>query len=177
MPTSVVLPDTIISHTHAHRHTRHDHPQPPQRHVSVMARVTRNIARQQDVPHSHNNTALHKHNNWHTAARTPRTARHTAPTTPHTATEITPNHTHSIRATLTSELSGWSALTGCCRRVGCYSSSSPCTTHEQPSRHTMAPDPRQPPTTNRRASRRIHRIESNESQSAHCMLSITHNTV
>jgi hypothetical protein len=60
-------------------------------------------------------------------------------------------HTQSFRATLTLELSDCPASTGCCRRVGCCTATSPCRTHEQPSRHTMAPDaapdPSQPPAT------------------------------
>jgi hypothetical protein len=40
-----------------------------------------------------------------------------------------------------------------------------------------AADPSQPPTTHRGASHNINQIKSNESQSAHCMLSLTHNTV
>jgi hypothetical protein len=106
MPTSAALPATITQHTHASTHTRHDKPQPPQRHVSVMARVTQkqrtqqathrtshtrtqhahiSTARPHDVPHSRNHCTLRKHHSTHTAARTPHTARHTAPTTPHTA--------------------------------------------------------------------------------------------
>jgi hypothetical protein len=95
--------------------------------------------------------------------------------------KITPSHTRGLRATLTAELSGCPASTGCCRRVGCCTSTIPCRTHEQPSRHTMAPDaapdPSQPPATHRSAAHNINRIQSNESQSVHCMLSLTHNTV
>jgi hypothetical protein len=35
----------------------------------------------------------------------------------------------------------------------------------------------QPPATHRSAAHSINQIKSNESQSAHCMLSLTHNTV
>jgi hypothetical protein len=40
-----------------------------------------------------------------------------------------------------------------------------------------AADPSQPPATHRSASHSINQIKTNESQSAHCMLSLTHNTV
>jgi hypothetical protein len=45
-----------------------------------------------------------------------------------------------------------------------------------------AADPSQPPATHRIAAQRSawhqsNQIKSNESQSAHCMLSLTHNTV
>jgi hypothetical protein len=52
---------------------------------------------------------------------------------------------------------------------------------EQPLRHTMAPDadadPSQSRATHRSASHSINQIKSHESQSAHCMLSLNHNTV
>jgi hypothetical protein len=117
-------------------------------------------ARPHDVPHSHNHCALHSDHRMHTAARTPRTARHTAPTTPHAAHTKSHPVTHAARVrTLTSELSGCPASTGCCRRVGCCKATTACRTHEQPSRHTMAPDaatdPSQPPATHRSASHNI----------------------
>jgi hypothetical protein len=40
-----------------------------------------------------------------------------------------------------------------------------------------APDPSQPPATHRGAAQNINQVKSNESQSVHCMLSLTHNTV
>jgi hypothetical protein len=40
-----------------------------------------------------------------------------------------------------------------------------------------AADPSQPPTTHRGESHDINQIKSIESRSAHCMLSLTHNTV
>jgi hypothetical protein len=125
--------------------------------------------------------ALRNHHRMHTAARTPHTARHTAPTPTRRPQKITPSHTRGFRATLTIELSGCSASTGCCRRVGLPTCSTPCRTHEQPSRHTMAPDaapdPSQPPTTQCGAAHSINQVKSNESQSTHCMLSLTHNSV
>jgi hypothetical protein len=48
--------------------------------------------------------------------------------------------THGYRATLTEELSGCPASTECCQRVGCWTTAGTCRTHEQPWRHTMAPD-------------------------------------
>jgi hypothetical protein len=40
-----------------------------------------------------------------------------------------------------------------------------------------AADPSEPPATQRGASHSINQVKSNESQSAHSMLSLTHNTV
>jgi hypothetical protein len=95
--------------------------------------------------------------------------------------KITPSHTRGLHATLTIVESGCPASTGCCRRVCCRTSSTVCRTHEQPSRHTMAPDaapdPSQSPATHRSASHVTNQIRSNEGQSVHCMLSLTHNTV
>jgi hypothetical protein len=51
----------------------------------------------QDVPDSHNNTALRKHHCTQAAARAPHTARYTTPRTPHTAHAQPPRHTH-VRA-------------------------------------------------------------------------------
>jgi hypothetical protein len=45
------------------------------------------------------------------------------------------------------------------------------------SHHGTAADPSQPPATQRSAVHSINHIKSNESQSAHCMLSLTHNTL
>jgi hypothetical protein len=92
-------------------------------------------ARPHDVPHTTNHCALRSDHRMHTAARTPRTARHTAPTTPHAAHRKSHPVTHAASATLTSELPGCPASTGCCRRVGCSTTPSSCMTHEQPSRH------------------------------------------
>jgi hypothetical protein len=82
--------------------------------------------------------------------------------------KITPSHTRRLRATLTAELSGCRASTGCCRRVGWRASPAACRTHEQRSRHTMAPDaahdPSQPPATHRSESHSINQIKTNESQ-------------
>jgi hypothetical protein len=78
------------THTRVHRHTRCDKPHPPQRHVGVMARVTKNTARQQATHRaSHTHT---QHTNTHvsharttscTAATTAQCAHITARTPPH----------------------------------------------------------------------------------------------
>ncbi len=96
----------------------------------------------------------------------------------HRQQKITPSHTRGRRHTLTTELSGCPASTGCCRTVGCQSSTTACRTHE----HTMASDtatadPSQPPATHPRTPHSINQITPDESQSAHCTLSLTHNTV
>jgi hypothetical protein len=168
-----------------------------------MARVTQNSTRPQPTQR----TSYTRMQNTDTQAPHARTTSRTAPTTTQCAiitactplrarhaqhgtqlrpphTPPTENHTQSHTRpppTLTSELSGCPASTGCCRTVGCCTSTSTCRTHEQPSRHTMAPeaaaDPSQPPTTHLSAAHNINQVKSNESQSAHCMLSLTHNTV
>ncbi len=79
-----------------------------------------------------------------TPPRTPPRTHHTqqgsqlrAPNTlPTVAQKITPSHTRPLRTTLTPVESACSASTECCRRVGWCTKSSPCRTHEQPSRHT-----------------------------------------
>jgi hypothetical protein len=178
MPTSAALPATITPQTGARRHMRCDKPHPAQR--------KRHGAPAQRTPTTHTPHIAHSHTN--TQAPHARTTSRTAATTPHCAiiTARTPQHTchtqrtRGLRATLTIVESGCPASTGCCRRVGYRSSTSTCRTHEQPSRHTMAPDadadPSQLPTTHRSASHNINQVKSNENQSAHCMLSLTHNT-
>jgi hypothetical protein len=99
----------------------------------------------------------------------------------HRPQQITPSHTRGLHATLTSEISGCPASTGCCRRVGWIATTTTCRTHEQPSRHPMTPDaaadPSQPLATHLSASQSINQIKSNESQSARSTLSFTRNTV
>jgi hypothetical protein len=200
MPTSAAFPTTITPQTRAQTHTTRQ-AQPTttarQRHGACLQTQRTPTSHARLIAHSrtaykHTSparphdvrtavTTLRIHHCTHTDAHTPHTARHTAPTTPHCPQKITPSHTRGLRSTLTIVESGCPASTGCCRRVGCCTSTTPCRTHEQPSRHTMAPDaaadPSQPPATHRSASHSINQIKSNESQSAHCMLSLTHNTV
>jgi hypothetical protein len=102
-------------------------------------------ARQHDGPRNRNHNAVQKRH----LTPTP-TALHSAPQhRKHTQT-----HTRGARATRTEELPGCPASTGC-HRVRGWTRTSTCTTHEQPSHHTMAPDtactPSQSPAT------RIHR--------------------
>jgi hypothetical protein len=84
----------------------------------------------------------------------------------HRPQKITPSHTRRLRATLTAETSGCPASTGCYRRVGCCTSTTPCRTHEQPSRHTMAPDaapdPSEPHETHRSEAHHIASIASSQ---------------
>jgi hypothetical protein len=136
-------PTTHTTHI-AHSHAEYRHTSP---------------ARQHDVPHNRDNTALRKHHCTHTAARTPHTARRKTPRNPtHRPQKITPSNKRRLRATLTAELSGCPASTGCCRRVGCFPSSTPCRSHVQPSRHTMAPDAAADPSQ----SQRITQHQSNQ---------------
>ncbi len=95
----------------------------------------------------------HAHHRTHATHSTTHSSDH--PT--HRPQKITPSHTRRLHATLTIVESGCPASTGCCRRVGFCTSASTCRTHEQPSRHTMAPDaaadPSQPAARN--ASQRV----------------------
>jgi hypothetical protein len=108
-------------------------------------------------------SSLHAHRRAHVTHSTTHNSDH--PT--HRPQKIAPSHTRGLRATLTAEMSGYPASTGCCRRGrSCRSSPTACRTHEQPSRHTMAPDadtnPSQPPTTHLSASHSINPIKSND---------------
>jgi hypothetical protein len=110
-------------------------------------------------------TSLHAHRRAHAT----HSAAHSSDHPTHRPQKITPSHTRGLRATLTAELSGCPASTGCYRRVGCRSSTSTCRTHEQPSRHTMAPDaaadPSQPPATHLSASHSINQTKPNQIKS------------
>jgi hypothetical protein len=206
MPTSATLPDTITRRTRAHRHT-HDATSPTQHNGTVAPwRVSPNTAHAYNPrtapPTPTRSIQAHKP---HTPARRPaqhqplRTARsslharrraHVTHSMAHSSDhptrrpqKITRSHTHGVGAALTSELSERPASTGCCRRVGWCPTPTTCRTHDQPSRHAMAPDAdterSQAPATHLSASHSINQIKTNESQSesAHCMLSLTHNTV
>jgi hypothetical protein len=152
------------SHTHT-QHTTHK----PRTHARRPA---------QPQPLRTAQTSLHPHRRTHATQSTA----HSSERPTHRTQKITPSHTRRLHATLTPELPGCPASTGCCRRVGCSSSPSTCRTHKQPSRHTMAPDaaadPSQPPATHRIAAQRsaAHCIASIK-QSAPSMLSLTHSTV
>jgi hypothetical protein len=206
MLTSTALPATIAPHNHARTYT-HDATSPTHHNTtsaswrvspttahtnkprtahrtlthSIQTHKPRTPARRpaQRQPLRTAQTSLHAHRRTHATHSTAHSSAH--PT--HRPQKITPSHTRGLRATLTSELSGCSASTGCCQRVGCCPRPTPCRTHEQPSRHTMAPDaatdPSQSPTTHLSASHSIASIKSSQmtSQSAHSMLSLTHNTV
>ena len=163
MPTSATLPDTITRRTRAHRHT-HDATSPTQHNGTAASRRV-----SPKTTHAHNPRNAHRTLTCSIQTQKPRTpARRPAQHQPlrtaqlslrahrrahatHSSArssdhptrrpqKIAPSHTRGLRATLTEELSGCPASTGCCRRVCCCTSSTPCRTHEQPSRHTMAPD-------------------------------------
>jgi hypothetical protein len=198
MPTGAALPATITPRIHVRRHTRCDKPHPPQRHVSVTARVTQNSVRLQTTQRTSHTRTQHtpaqrpaQPHTLLTAQTSPHAHRraHATHSTAHSSDhptrrpqKITPSHTRSLRAILTIVESGCPASTGCCRTVGCCTTATACRAHEQPSRHTTAPDaaadPSEPPAI---AAQRIasikSQIKSNESQSAHCMLSLNNNTV
>jgi hypothetical protein len=147
---------THIAHSHAeYRHTR--------------------PARLHDVPHSRNHSALRSDHRVHTIARTPHTARYTAPTTPHAAHRKSHPVTHAASATHSPQ----SCQVAQRRRdaVG----ELVAVQLQVPAGHTIShrvtpwhptPPPTQPAARN--ASQRSHdtnQVKSNESQSAHCMLS------
>jgi hypothetical protein len=180
MTTSAALPDTITPHNHARTdtHTTRQAPStttPRQRHGachpkqptankprtphptlarSIQTHKPRTPARRpaqpqplrtaQSLPHAHR----HAHATHSTA--------HSSDNPTRRPQKITPSHTRGLRATLTPDMSGCPAMKGCCPRAGCRPSPTPCRAHEQPSRHTMAPDadadPSQPPATHLSAS-------------------------
>jgi hypothetical protein len=160
---------TPTSHTRhiAHSHAAYKH--------SSRNRPARRPAQPQPLLTAQ--SSLHAQNRTPAAHSTAHSSDH--PT--HRQQRTTPSHTHCLRATLTIVQSGCPASTGCCRRVGCCTSTTPCRTHEQPSRHTMAPDAAADPTSHphRIASRHIASIKSSKMKASqqHCMLSLTHNTV
>jgi hypothetical protein len=173
-----------------HHHTTHARTQtrtirqapPPQRHVSVMARVTQNNIRKQATHGTSHTQTQHTTHKPRTPARRPaqpqplRTAQsslhphrraHATHSSAHSSDhptcrpqKITPSHTRGLRTTLT-KVEGCSASTGCCRRVGCCTSTRSCRTHEQPSRHTMAPDAEADPSEHASA-KRIASIKSSQ---------------
>ncbi len=181
------------THTRARRYTRCDKPHPPQRHVSVMARVTQSSARQQAThrtSHTHtqhtNTQAPHARRTTRTAAttahcanitartvaRTQHTTRHTAPRTPHTAHRKThpvtrpPRHTH-VRAVRLPSVDGMLPDSW----LKCNHNTLQDTRTAIASHHGTRRRCRTHPA-DRSASQLINQIKSNESQSAHCMLSL-----
>jgi hypothetical protein len=112
---------------------------------SVTPRQHSLTARKQLTPTSYSASTLHSGSRGHGNAIT---ATQTADNNVDSTAATTSTHS---RAALTSELSGCPASTGCCRIVGCCTITIACRAHEQPSRHTMAPDaartPSQSPAT------------------------------
>jgi hypothetical protein len=189
MLISAALPATITPHNHARADT-HDATSPTH-HNSTSAswrvspttvhankpRTAHRILTRSIQTHKHRTparrpaqrqplqtaqTLLHAHRRTHATFNTV----HSSARPTHRPQKITPSHTRRLRDTLTSVQSGCPASTGCCRRVGCCPSLTPCRTHDQPSRHTMAPDaaadPSQPPATHVSASHSINQIKSND---------------
>jgi hypothetical protein len=81
------------AHTRARRHTKCDKTHTPQRHVSVMARVTRNSARRQATHRTTNTHVSHARTTSRTAATTAQCANITARTPPHA------HHTGTVHGT------------------------------------------------------------------------------
>ncbi len=177
MPTSAALPDTTPQ-TRAHTDT-HDATGPTHYNGTAASwRVSPKTAHAYNPRNAHRTLArrIQTHKPRTPARRPAQTAQssphahrcaHATHSTAHCSDhptrrpqKIAPSHT---RPPLTVELSGCPASTGCCRRVGCRTSTTPCRTHEQPSCHTMAPDaaadPSQPPATHRGASHNINRVK------------------
>ncbi len=184
MPTSATLPDTITPQTRAHTDTHDATNVNHHNGTSASWRVSPNTAHANNprTPHRTLARSIQTHKPpagrpaqpqpLHTTQLSPRTHRHAHAThstahssdhPTHRPQKITPSHTRGLNTTLTAELSGCPASTGCCRRVGCSVTSSPCRTHEQRSRHTMAPDavtdPSQPPATHRIAYHQSNQVK------------------
>jgi hypothetical protein len=122
--------------------TRIDNLNGTSRHSAVLPHTGSQLARtpsslsplsKSTTTHANNRTQHDKH-----LAAARRTTIQLLPATSRPNKPDTPRHTRLARATLTSELPGCPASTGCCRRVG-RSSTSACRTHQQPSHHTIAP--------------------------------------
>jgi hypothetical protein len=187
MPTSAALPATIAPQSRARTDT-HDVTSPTHRNTtsaswrvssktahtnkpctthgtlthSIQTHKPRTPARRPAQPQPPRSAQASLH-----SACTPHTARHTAPRThpTHCPQKIARSHTRGLRATLTIVQPGYPTSTGCCRRVGSDSSPRPCRTHaSRRSAHLST-------------SHRKIKSSQMTSQSAHCMLSLTHNTV
>jgi hypothetical protein len=161
LASAALSPVSHHAHPRTRRHTRRDTPHPARRYVRIMTRVTQNSARQQATHGAHDTQTQHTNTHATHAHRTSRTATTTAHC-PNITTRTPPHarHTRGLRATLTADASVCPASTGCCRRVGGRSSPTACMTHEQPSRHSMAPaDPSQPPATHLSVSHSINQIQ------------------
>jgi hypothetical protein len=83
---------------------------------------------------------------------------------------------HGFRASLTEQLLDYPASTGWCRRAGYCQNASPCRTHDQPFRHTMAPTgkttvPSHPASRSQHISahRMTNQVRLNEIKSARYM--------
>ena len=139
-------------------------------------------ARPQDIPHSRNHCALRNHHRMHNAARTPHTARHTAPTTPHA--------THTKSHPVTHAASAPHSLQSCqaAQRRRDAAGELVVVHVKRPAGHTIShrvtpwhstPRPAPASLPQRISAHRIASIKSSQmtSQSAHCMLSLTHSTV
>jgi hypothetical protein len=187
---------TTPAETHAPPHAH-----PPQRHVTIMARVTQNSAHIQathatsHTPTQHTNTqAPHARTTSHTAPTTAHcpnitactppharhTARHTAATTPHTAHR----KSHQVTLAASAPHSRQSCQAAQCQRDAAGESvavQDPAPAGHTNSRRVTPWHPTPPPTATSRpqriAAHCVNQIKSNESQSAHCMLSLTHSTV
>jgi hypothetical protein len=159
-------PTTHATHiAHSHAECRHTSPTRPH-----------------DVPHSTNHCALRNHHRMHTAARTPRTARHTAPTTPHAAHRKSHPVTHAASAPHSPQRRQAAQRRRDAAGELVVVQGQPPAGHTNS--HRVTPWHPTPPPTPASRPRRIsaHRIASIKSsqmtsQSAHCMLSLTHNTV
>ncbi len=198
MPTSAAPPATITPQTRARKHTQRHKPHPPQRHVTIMACVAENSAHLQAThatSHTHtqptNTQAPHARTTSRTAPTTAHcaiiavctppharhTARHTAPTTPHAAHRKShqshtrpPCHTHrrAVRLLSVDGMLPESWLLFKCNFL-----------HDTRTAIASYRDhgTRRRPATHRSAAHSINQTKSTESQSAHCMLSLKHNTV
>jgi hypothetical protein len=178
MPNSAALPATVPSH---HVHTRAQTHTTQQATPSTTARQRhgachpkqRTKTTRSHVPHSALTRSTQTHKPRTPAGRptqprrlrTAQTSLHAHRRT-HTAHSTAHRQLRGLRATLTAELSGCLASTGCRRTVGCPARPTPCTTHDQPSHHAaatdVAADPSQSPKAHLSTSHSINRMKSSQ---------------
>ncbi len=195
MPTGATLPDTITPQTRAHRHTRCDNPNhhnttsaswrvspktahacnPCNAHRTLACRIQTHKPRtparrpQQPQPLPTAQSSPHAHRHAHATHSTAHSSNH--PT--RRPQKITPSHTRHThcRAVRLPTVDGMLPESWLLYNPKVL---------QNTNSHRVTPwqtTPSPTPTTHRSASHSLNQIKSSDSQSAHCMLSLTHNTV